>query len=89
MKGIYQAWRPGLFFGWSWLPLDGYDVVDGIVAYTCKQREQATGRLRVKGSVAHVVWCDVSKSKQKGGASEIRAMLIQRKINNLRRIMFF
>ena len=58
------------------MPLDGDAVVDGIVAYTYRQREQATVRLKVKGSVAHVVWCDVSKSKQKRGASEIRAVLI-------------
>ena len=59
------------------MPLDGYDVVDGIVAYTCKQREQATGRLRVKGSVAHVVWCDVSKSKQKDVLLKSGAVLIK------------
>ena len=47
------------------MPLNGDDVVDGIVAYTHKQRVHATVMLRVKGSVAHVVWCDVSKSKQK------------------------
>ena len=63
----------------SCLPLGGDDVVGGTVACTYidkesrqqqglglrRQRGQATGRLRVKGSVAHVVWCDVSKSKQK------------------------
>ena len=32
-KCTYQPWRPGLFFGWCCLPLDGDDVVDGIVAY--------------------------------------------------------
>ena len=67
--------RLWLFFGLSCWPLDDdnvhdvdvvdVDVVDVGVAYTCRQREQATVRLRVKGSVAHVVWCDVSKSKQK------------------------
>ena len=59
----------GCFFGLSCWPLDDdvddVDVVDVVVACTCRQREQATVRLRVKGSVAHVVWCDVSKSKQK------------------------
>ena len=69
-----MAVRFWLFFGLSCWPLDDdddaddvddVDVVDVVVAYTCGQREQATVRLRVKGSVAHVVWCDVSKSKQK------------------------
>ena len=41
------------------------DDDDDVVACTYSQSEQASGRLRVKGSVAHVVWCDVSKSKQK------------------------
>ena len=64
----------GCFFGWScWPPPDDDDDV---VACTYSQSEQASGRLRVKGSVAHVVWCDVSKSKQKRCASEIRAVLI-------------
>ena len=67
-----MAHRLWLVFGLSCWPLDddddddvNVDVVDVVVAYTCRQRKQATGRLRVKGSVAHVVWCDVSKSKQK------------------------
>ena len=47
-----------MLFGLSCWPLgDGGDV-DGDVACTYRQREQATVRLRVKGSVAHVVWCD-------------------------------
>ena len=63
-----MALRFWLFFGLSCWPLDDddddddaddvgdVDVVDVVVAYTCRQREQATVRLRVKGSVAHVVW---------------------------------
>ena len=61
-----MAHRLWLVFGLSCWPLDddddddddNVDVVDVVVAYTCRQRKQATGRLRVKGSVAHVVWCD-------------------------------
>ena len=61
----------GCFFGWScWPPPDDDDGDDDaddddVVACTYSQSEQASGRLRVKGSVAHVVWCAVSKSKQK------------------------
>ena len=44
---------------------DDDDDDDDVVACTYSQSEQVSGRLRVKGSVAHVVWCDVSKSKQK------------------------
>ena len=47
------------------------------MACTYRQREQATVRLRVKGSVAHVVWCDVSKSKQKEVLLESGAVLIK------------
>ena len=62
-----MADRFWLFFGLSCWPLDDdddddvddvdvVDVVDVGVACTYRQREQATVRLRVKGSVAHVVW---------------------------------
>ena len=44
-----------LFWLSCWPLGDGGDVDDD-VACTYRQREQATVRLRVKGSVAHVVW---------------------------------
>ena len=47
------------------------------MACTYTQGEQATVRLRVKGSVAHVVWCDVSKSKQKEVLLKSGAVLIK------------
>ena len=65
-----------MLFGLSCWPLDDGDGAGGGVAYTYRQREQATVRLRVKGPVAHVVWCDVSKSKQKEVLLKSGAVLI-------------
>ena len=82
-KDNYMALRFWLFFGLSCWPLDdddgvvNVDVVDVDVGCFCWWCGEDRDRLSFPGRRASVVWCDVSKSKQKEVLLKSGAVLIK------------